>query len=214
MTVLVEVVVDGRVNGGKSLKRPHLSKPSLGRLLLGSVTPDPGHYRARRRPQPGWADRLPHWRPRAPPRRPCDLPFLKISLAAEILAFQPTAGDRLRPANDRRDPRCLGPRDCPEPRNVPAGKYPSAPTSGGPEAGKTMAVASAARPLVLGFPFPPVAALEGRPCHRRARDSHRLAPPGVPPVLEMEIPPRKVGSPAKLEGIARTHPTNEPREPA
>ena len=41
---------------------------------------------------------------------------------------------------------------------------------------------------------------------------HRLAPPGVPPVLEMEIVPRKVGSPANLEGNTLTHPTNEPRE--
>ena len=87
------------------------------------------------------------------------------------------------------------------------------PTSGGPEEGKTTAAVSSARPRVLGLPFPPVATLEGRPCHCQARGGHRLAPPGVPPVLEMEIPPRKAGSPANLEGNTRTHPANEPREP-
>ncbi len=62
--------------------------------------------------------------------------------------------------------------------------------------------------------FPPVATVEGRPRHRQARDGRRLAPPGVPPILEMEIVPRKAGSPANLEGNTRTHPANEPREPA
>ena len=89
----------------------------------------------------------------------------------------------------------------------------SPPTGGGPEAGKTTAAASSDRPRVLGLPLPPVATLEGRPRHRQARDGRRLAPPGVPPVLEMEIVPRKAGSPANLERNTRTHPTNEPREP-
>ena len=40
---------------------------------------------------------------------------------------------------------------------------------------------------------------QGRPCHRHARNGHRLAPPGGPPVMEMEILPGKVGSPANLE---------------
>jgi hypothetical protein len=42
---------------------------------------------------------------------PYRLSFLKTSSAAEILAFQPTAGYRLQRANDRRDPRRLRPRD-------------------------------------------------------------------------------------------------------
>ena len=74
-----------------------------------------------------------------------------------------------------------------------AGKHRSPSTSGSPEAGQTTAAASSARPRVLGLRFPPVATLEGRPCHRQARDGRRLAPPGVPPVLEMEILPRKAG---------------------
>ena len=80
------------------------------------------------------------------------------------------------------------------------GKRRSPPTSGGPEAGKTTAAASPPRPRVLGLAISPVATLEGRPCHRQARDGHRLAPPGVPPFLEMEVVPRKAGSPANLEG--------------
>ncbi len=134
------------------------------------------------------------------------LSFLKTSSAAEILAFQ-TAGDyRLRHANDHQYPRSFRPRIRSEPRDGTAGKHRSPPTSGGPEAGKS--VASSARPRVLGLPFPPVATLEGRPCHRQARDGRRLAPPGVSPVLEMEIVPRKAGSPANLEENTRTHPTN------
>ncbi len=133
-----------------------------------------------------------------PPSRPLSL--LKTSSAPEILAFQPTADYRLLHENDRHDPRRLRPRDRLEPRDVTAGKRRSPPTSGGPEAGKTTAAASSPRPRVLGLAISPVATLEGRPCHRQARDGHRLAPPGVPPFLEMEVVPRKAGSPANLEG--------------
>ena len=45
-------------------------------------------------------------------------------------------------------------------------------------AGKTTAAASPPRPRVLGLAISPVATLEGRPCHRQARDGHRLAPRG------------------------------------
>ena len=41
--------------------------------------------------------------------------FLETASAAEIPAFQATAGDRPRHANDHRDPRRLRPRDRPEP---------------------------------------------------------------------------------------------------
>lgn len=41
---------------------------------------------------------------------------------------------------------------------------------------------SSPRSSVLNLTFLIVAALEERPCHRHVRDSHRLAPPGVPPV--------------------------------
>ena len=94
-------------------------------------------------------------------KQPGNLSFLKTSSAAENLVFQPTAGYRPQHANDHRDPRRLGPRNCSEPCNVTAGKHRSPPTSGGPEAGKTTAVASSARMRVLGLPFPPVATLEG-----------------------------------------------------
>ena len=59
------------------------------------------------------------------------LSFLKTSAAAEILAFQPTAGYRLQHANHRRDPRRVRPQDCPGPHNVTAGIHRSSPTSGG-----------------------------------------------------------------------------------
>ena len=96
---------------------------------------------------------------------------------------QPTAGYRLQHANDRHDPRRLRPRERPEPRNVTVGKHRTLPTSGGPETGKTTAVASSARPRVLDLSFPPVATLEGQACHRQAGDSRRLAPPGIPQAM-------------------------------
>ena len=93
---------------------------------------------------------------RGVPQDDAEVSFLKISSAAEIVAFQPTAGYRLQHANDHHDPRRLPSRRRPEPGNVTTGKYRSPLTSGGPEAGKTTAVASPARPRVLGLPFPPV----------------------------------------------------------
>ena len=76
--------------------------------------------------------------------------FLKTSSAAEILAFQPTAGYRSQHANDRHYPPRLGPQIRPEPCNVTAGKHRSPPTSGGSESGNTTAAASSARPCACG----------------------------------------------------------------
>ncbi len=59
------------------------------------------------------------------------------------------------------------------------------------QVGKATAVAPDARPLVLGHPFPPLAALARGAGDRKAGNRHRLAPEGISCVLDLEIQARQ-----------------------
>ena len=87
---------------------------------------------------------------------PVGLCLVKTSSAAEIVAFPATAGYRRRHAHDHHDSRRHAARDLPQPRVATPGKPRPPPAGGSSEGGKATAVASDARPLVLGHPFPPL----------------------------------------------------------
>ena len=80
------------------------------------------------------------------------------------------------------DPRITG-----WPRAATPGKPRPPPAGGSSEAGKATAVAPDARPLVLGYPFPPLAALARGAGDRKAGNRHRLAPEGISCVLDLEF---------------------------
>ena len=69
-----------------------------------------------------------------------------------------TAGYRRRPAHDHHASRRTAARDLPRPRVATPGKPRPPPAGRNSEAGKATAVAPDPRPLVLGHPFPPLAA--------------------------------------------------------
>ena len=139
--------------------------------------------------------------------------LVKTSSAAEIVAFPATAGYRRRHAHDHHDSRRHAARDLPQPRVATSGKPRPPPAGGNSEAGKATAVAPDARPLVLGHPFPPLAALARGAGDRKAGNRHRLAPEGISCVLDLEIQARQTRAASGAQRCPRTHPSNVLGEP-
>ena len=139
--------------------------------------------------------------------------LVKTPSAAEIMAFPATADYRRRHASDHHDSLHHAARDLPQPRVATPGKPRPPPAGGNPEAGTATAAAPDARPLVLGHPFPPLAALARGAGDRKAGNRHRLAPQGISCILDLEIQARQTRTASGAQGCPRTHPSNVSGEP-